>query len=63
MAGYKVTFEGESFTSEDDKFVEFNETSSNASFPEDFKSKMFEYLESDFPYEILYQIKSITTAS
>ena len=61
MASYKVTFEGESFTSDDDKFIEFTEpTSSDVQVQEDFMPKMFEYLESDLPYEILYQIKTIS---
>ncbi len=59
MVTYKVTFEGESLTSEDDKSVIFSEVSTTVPIPEDFMPKMFEYLESDFPYDVLYQIKSI----
>ena len=60
MVGYKVTFEGESSSVEDDKSVVFNEIQSNVSIPEDFMPKMFEYLESDEPYDVLYQIKSLS---
>ena len=60
MVSYKVTFEGESSSVEDDKSVVFNEIQSNVSIPEDFMPKMFEYLESDEPYDVLYQIKSLS---
>ena len=62
MASYKVTFEGETLESDDDKFVEFTKAINvTVTIPDDFMPKMFEYLESDLPYEILYQIKSIVT--
>lgn len=57
---YKVTFEGESLTTEDDKSANFASVDIKVNIPEDFMPKMFEYLESDFPYDVLYQIKSIT---
>lgn len=60
MVTFKVTFEGEDLTSEDDKSVNFNEVTTSVSIPEDFMPKMFEFLESDYPYDVLYQIKSIT---
>ena len=61
MSVYDVTYEGESYTSEDDKTVQFQETTtSQETIPEDFMPKMFEYLESDLSYEILYQIKAIS---
>ena len=63
MVSFKVTFEGESLASEDDKLVVFNEVTAKESIPEDFMPKMFEYLESDFPYQILYQIKEISSDS
>lgn len=60
MANYKVTFEGETFGSDDDKYVEFTKTTSEGvTIPKDFMPKMFEYLESDYPYDVLYQIKTI----
>lgn len=60
MTNYEVTFEGETLSTNDDKTVVFNEIQSNVSVPTDFMPKMFEYLEGDEPYQILYQIKSIT---
>ena len=60
MSYYKVTFEGETLSSEDDKLVDFNVIQSDLVIPDDFMPKMFEYLESDLPYDVLYQIKSIT---
>ena len=55
----RVTFEGESYTDADDKSVEFNLSAQSIPLQDDFMTKMFEYLESDHPYKILYQIKSI----
>ena len=60
MAIYKVTYEGESLTSEDDKSANFTSVDIKVNIPEDFMPKMFEFMESDFPYDVLYQIKSIT---
>ena len=60
MAIYKVTYEGESLTSEDDKSANFTSVNIKVNIPEDFMPKMFEFMESDFPYDVLYQIKSIT---
>ncbi len=60
MATYEVTFEGETLSTDDDKTVIFNEFQSEISVPSDFMPKMFEYLEGDEPYQVLYQIKSIT---
>ena len=57
MGKIKVVFEGESFDSEDDKELTFDEATANI--PEDFMERMFKYLESDMPYEVLYQIKSV----
>lgn len=57
---YVVTYEGESEKVEDDKSVVFTDLHSETDVPDDFMPKMFEYLESDYPYDVLYQIKSIT---
>jgi len=55
-----VTFEGVSLTTADDKSVVFTDAHPGTAVPDDFMPKMFGYLESDHPYDVLYQIKSIT---
>jgi hypothetical protein len=60
MSKYNVVFEGESFSTDDDKNVSFDELKEKFELPEDFMPKMFEYLESDYNYKILYQIKHIS---
>ena len=60
MANYEVTFEGETSSTDDDKTIIFNEMQTEISVPDDFMPKMFEYLEGDEPYQVLYQIKAIS---